>query len=132
MLRTLTTAGCVAVAALTAPTRRVGAQRISADDRAWNTSYVVLAGAFAVALWMDAAQTREAMRRGYEELNPILGRHPSVGQINTYTAMSGLTVLVGAAVAPPRVRPWVLGVALAVETLTITGNAKAGLALKFP
>src|SRR2546422_1105657 len=78
---------------------------------------------------MDAAQTREAVRRGYQELTPVLGPHPSVGRINSYTAAAGLGVLAAAAVAPRRARPWLLGAALAIETLAIAGNARAGLSL---
>src|SRR6266704_3751134 len=111
---------------------RIAAQRAQKDDRSWNTSHIALASAFSVALWIDASQTREAMRRGYRETNPILGPHPSVGQVNTYTAVAALTVLGAAAVVPARVRPWLLGVALAVETFAIAGNMRQGVALKFP
>jgi len=33
---------------------------------------------------------------------------------------------------PARVRPWLLGVALAVETFTIAGTVRQGVALRFP
>jgi len=108
------------------------AQHIAIDHRSWQASHLALAGAFAVALWIDATQTREAVRRGYEELNPVLGAHPSVGRVNTYTAMAALYVLGAAAVAPPRLRRWLLCGALAVEAWAIHSNARAGLAVKFP
>ena len=101
----------------------------------WRTSDVALAGAFVVALAIDAAQTRSIAQggwQGYREMNPILGPHPSVGQVNTYTAVAALTVLGAAAVVPARVRPWLLGVALAVETFTIAGTVRQGVALRFP
>ncbi len=118
---------------LAPPTLRVGATipaRVS-----WRASDVALAGAFVVALAIDAAQTRSIAQggwQGYREMNPILGPHPSVGQVNTYTAVAGLTVLGAAAVVPARVRPWLLGVALAVETFTIAGTVRQGVALRFP
>ena len=96
---------------------------------------MALAGAFVVALAIDAAQTRGLAQRGwqsYSETNPILGPRPSVGQVNTYTAVAGLSVLGAAAVVPARVRPWLLGAALAVETFTIAGNLRQGIALRFP
>ena len=111
---------------------RIAAQRAQKDGRSWNTSHIALASAFSVALWIDASQTREAMRRGYRETNPILGPHPSVGQVNTYTAVAGLTVLGAAAVLPPRVRPWLLGAALAVQAVTIRGSVQQGLPIRFP
>src|SRR2546425_8443634 len=101
----------------------------------WRASEVALAGAFVVALVIDAAQTRGLAQRGwqsYSETNPILGPRPSVGQVNTYTAVAGLSVLGAAAVVPARVRPWLLGAALAVETFTIAGNLRQGIALRFP
>ena len=118
---------------LAPPTLHVGATipaRVS-----WRASDVALAGAFVVALAIDAAQTRSIAQggwQGYREMNPILGPHPSVGQVNTYTAVAGLTVLGAAAVVPARVRPWLLGVALAVETFTIAGTVRQGVALRFP
>ena len=125
-------AAWVAATVITATPGRAAAQHIAGDHRSWHASHIALAGAFAIALWMDAAQTREAVRRGYQERNPVLGPHPSVGRINSYTAAAGLGVLAAAAVAPRRARPWLLGAALAIETLAIAGNARAGLSLKFP
>jgi hypothetical protein len=125
-------AASLAVAALAMSPRGAAAQRLSPDARSWSVPYLAIAGAFTVALWIDAAQTREALGRGYTELNPVLGPHPSAGRVNTYTAVAGLTVLGTAAAAPPRLRPWLLGAALAVETLAIAGNVHAGIAMKFP
>jgi hypothetical protein len=113
-------------------TQWAAAQRVSDEPHSWSMPYVALAGAFTVALWIDAAQTRDALRRGYAEANPVLGPHPSEGQVNTYTAVAGLTVLGVAAAAPPRLRPWLLGAALAVETYAIAGNVHAGIAMTFP
>jgi len=101
----------------------------------WKGSDVALASAFVVALATDAAQTRGLARRqwrGYRESNPILGAHPSVGQVNTYSVVTGLTVLGAAAAVSSRVRPWLLGAALAVETFTIGASVRQGVAVKFP
>ncbi len=101
---------------------------------AWNRSEIALAGAFAAALWIDAAQTRALARggwRGFRETNPILGPNPTVSQINAYTAVAGLTVLGAAAAVPARMRPWLLGAALAVETVTVAGTVQKGVAITF-
>jgi hypothetical protein len=108
------------------------AQQAPRDNRSWRTPHVALASAFAVALSIDAAQTREAMRRGYRETNPILGPHPSAGRVNTYSFFAGLTVVGAAAAVPARARPWILGVALAVETFAIAGTVRQGITIKFP
>jgi hypothetical protein len=125
-------AALVAVAAVSAFATPSAAQRRPQEDRSWRTAHVALASAFAVALEIDAAQTREAMRRGYREVNPLLGAHPSVGRVNSYTALAGLSVLATAAAVPARLRRWVLGVALAVETLTIAGTVREGIGIRLP
>lgn len=101
----------------------------------WTRSHTALAGAFAITLLIDAAQTRALARQGwpgFRESNPLLGDHPSVGQVNTYTALAGLSVLGAAAAVPPRVRPWLLGAALAVEAFTVGGSMRQGLPIRFP
>lgn len=119
----------VAFAVLPAP---LTAQEAPRAERGWTSGHIALATAFALSLEIDAAQTREAMRRGFRETNPILGQHPSEGQVNTYTAAAAIAVLGTASVVPARWRPWVLGVALAVETFTIAGTVREGISIRFP
>ena len=101
----------------------------------WRPSEVALAGAFTAALLIDAAQTRRLAAGGWRnhvETNPILGRRPSVGQLNTYTAVSGLVVLGVAAAAPKQARPWILGVALAAEACALVAVSRAGVPIRIP
>lgn len=101
--------------------------------RGWTSSHTALAGAFTVVLLVDAAQTRDLARRGwpgFREANPLLGPRPSVGQVNTYTVLAAAGILSAAAAAPPRLRPWLLGVALAVEAVTVGGSVRNGLPLR--
>ena len=100
----------------------------------WNRTHTALAGAFVVTLLMDAGQTRDLARRGwpgFREANPLLGERPSVGQVNTYTVVAGLTVLGAAAALPPKVRPWLLGAAIAVQAFTVAGSVRNGLPIRF-
>ena len=100
----------------------------------WSQTHTALAGAFVVTLLMDAAQTRDLARRGwpgFREANPLLGDRPSVGQVNTYTAIAGLSVLGAAAALPPKVRPWLLGAAIAVQAFTVAGSVQNGLPIRF-
>src|SRR5256714_2643099 len=86
--------------------------------RSWTASHTALASAFTVVLLVDAAQTRDLASRGwpgFREANPLLGPRPSVGQVNTYTALAAAGMMTAAAAAPPRVRPWLLGAALRSE-----------------
>jgi len=101
----------------------------------WTPSHTALASAFLVTLMIDAAQTRQLARQGwvdFRESNPLLGERPSVGRVNSYTALAGLSVLGAAAVLPPRVRPWLLGAAIAVQAFTIRGSLRQGLPIRFP
>jgi hypothetical protein len=52
--------------------------------------------------------------------------------VNSYTTLAGLGVLGAAAVAPPRLRPWLLGAAIAVQALTIGSSVRQGLPIRFP
>ena len=101
----------------------------------WSATDVTLAGAFTAALLIDAGQTRGLASdgwRSFRESNPILGPRPTVGQLDTYTAITGLAVLGTAAAVPPRVRPWVLGAAFAVEAITISRTTRRGVAIRLP
>ncbi|PYP26632.1 MAG: hypothetical protein DMD51_04800 [Gemmatimonadetes bacterium] len=100
----------------------------------WTQTDLALASAFTMALLVDAGQTRWLAKGGWHEFretNPILGPRPTVGQLNTYTAVCGLAVLGAAAAAPARVRPWLLAAALAVESFTIAGTTRQGIAIRF-
>ncbi|HVH68113.1 MAG TPA: hypothetical protein VM716_09620 [Gemmatimonadales bacterium] len=101
----------------------------------WNQTHTALAGAFVASLLIDAGQTRALARTGwsrFREANPLLGERPSEGRINTYTALAGLSVLGTAAALPPRLRSWLLGAAIAVQTLTISRSVREGLPITFP
>lgn len=101
----------------------------------WTSTHTALASAFTITLLIDAAQTRALARQGwngFRETNPLLGERPSVGRVNSYTALAGLSVLGAAAALPPRVRPWLLGAAFALEAFTIRGSARQGLPIRFP
>jgi len=101
----------------------------------WTPSHTALASAFVVTLLIDAGQTRQLARtgwQGFRESNPLLGERPSVGRVNGYTALAGLGVLGAAAVAPRRLRPWVLGAAIAVQAFTIRSSMRQGIPIRFP
>ena len=101
----------------------------------WRRSEIVMASVFAAALLIDASQTRRLAAGGwreYTESNPILGPRPSVGQVNTYTAVAGVSVLGLAAIAPKRARPWILGAALAVEVGTLAAMSRQGVGIRIP
>ncbi len=114
--------------------RQIEVRRTVPIRVSWGSRDLVLSSGFTAALLVDAAQTRRLARGGwadYRESNPVLGPRPSVGRVNTYTAVVGLTVLGVAAVAPKRARPWVLGAALVVEACTLTAMSHRGVSITF-
>jgi hypothetical protein len=114
--------------------RQIEVRRTVPIRVSWRSRDLALASGFTAALLLDAAQTRRLARSGwrdYHETNPILGPRPSVGRVNTYTAVVGLTVLGVAAAVPKRAPPWVLGVALAVEACTLAAMSQRGVAITF-
>ena len=51
----------------------------------WKTEHTALAIASSAAITTDWLLAANATRRGtFDEMNPFLGHHPSVGQLNTY------------------------------------------------
>ena len=97
---------------------------------AWSGTDVALASAFLATLWVDASQTRSLASQGwsgFRETNPLIGPRPSVGQINTYTAVAAVTTLGVAAVLRPRARRWWLATAFAVEALTVASTTRIGV-----
>ena len=135
VLRLRSTVGPLSSRAAVAVPPQLRAARTVPVRLGWSATDVTLASAFAAALLMDAGQTRGLARggwRGWRETNPILGPRPSVGQLDTYTAVTGLAVLGAAAAVPARVRPWLLGAAFAVEAFTIAGTVQRGVAIRLP
>jgi hypothetical protein len=123
------------VSAIKAGTRLALGHAVPTPRLAWGGSDLALAGAFTVGLLIDAAQTRGLARSGwtdFRESNPLLGTRPSVGRVNTYTAIAGLSVLGTAAALPHRLRPWLLGTAIAVQALTIGSSVRQGIPVRFP
>jgi hypothetical protein len=111
----------------------VGLDQVTGRLPRWSGMDVGLAGAFVTALWVDAAQTRSLARAGWKdfrESNPLLGRRPTEGQINTYTAVVAVTTLGVAAVLPRRARRWWLAGAAAVEGYTVAHTTRVGVAIR--
>jgi putative copper export protein len=68
--------------------------------------------------------------RDYRETNPVLGPRPTVGQVDTYTALAAVTTLGIASVMPPKTRRWFLAAASAVEVYALAGMAHAGVSIR--
>jgi len=102
------------------PSRRL----TGADYALLATSTTLLA-----ADWLTSVDAR---RRGRNpELNVLMGPHPSVGRLNTYTALGAIANLSVARISKPSLRRAVWIVVSAVEVRVILHNFALGYHLNF-
>ena len=124
----------VLLSALTAPISSQSQGHIKPHHGrwSWSAAEVALGGAFIAALWIDRRQTRNATAAGVRESSPIIGPHPSPGQVDTYTIMYSLVTLGTAAVAPRGGwRVGILAFNLGGETAAIQRHLAMGFAIRF-
>ena len=82
---------------------------------------------------MDWSQTQQITNNPmmYHEMNPILGRHPSLGLVNMYFPISiGLHALIAYALPKPYREVWQMGW-IGIETGMVVNNVSIGLRIKF-
>ena len=109
-------------AALSAPAR---ASDWTTTERAMLASALVLH----VADWSQTLQIADQPDRHFER-NPILGRHPSRGEVNAYFSATALA-LVLLADALPQYRRAFLGGWIAVQAVVVHNNLGIGLRIGF-
>lgn len=102
------------------------------SSQEWTEEQRVLAGILAVELVADWRTTRDIARsnwcyqpitrdHGCWELNPILGRYPSVNRIDNHFLVAGLIVYVLADMLPEH-RTRILGTLAVTEGLAVGNN----------
>ncbi len=101
------------------------------DD--WSLTDSVLATTAATAYVIDWRQTQSIARdpQRFYELNPLLGSHPSVGDVNRHFALNGLVVAGIAEALPHTYRDLYLGGVTVTEGLFARHNYKIGLRFAF-
>ena len=100
----------------------------------WERTDSILLGTSLATMAIDWGQTRDLARRPqppFTEANPFLGKHPSVGRVDTYftLVMAGTVGL--SAVLPLTYRRWFLGGLTVLETAVIIDNHHLGLRVRF-
>jgi hypothetical protein len=79
----------------------------AADHRRWTTTNTALELSLASGLLVDTMQTIHFLRQGEEEMNPILGRRPSVRALLVYDVVAlGLHAAVAYALPEPYRTMW--------------------------
>src|SRR6266550_4207989 len=110
------------------------AQRALKDHRFWAVPRV---NAQRASVWRLPGVASASPIRASVGLTVLSAPRPALPRLNwsqTDLTLAGaftVAVLVAAAVAPARVRPWLLGAALAVEAFTIAGTTQQGIAIRF-
>ena len=78
--------------------------------KGWNSRDSALLVAALAATYADTETTKELLKRGGEETNPLLGRHPSGSDLDKSAIASGAILAALAGVVPSRERKTMLGV----------------------
>lgn len=98
----------------------------------WTKEQKVMQGASIVLRTMDWGTTLDMVDRPeYYEANPVLGKHPSKGNINTYFAASMLLNYVLADYLPSKTRTYWLGLNIAISAVCVGNNYNIGLRMNF-
>ena len=100
----------------------------SARGADWSTTDKVLLGSFVTLQVVDVAQTKQVLKHGGYEMNPIFGKHPSDGSL-----VLGKVIVTGAvywiADTKPEYRTGLLIGATAIQAIVVRHNyigAQAG------
>lgn len=91
----------------------------------------VLMNAAIISDWGQTRYIADHPNIYWEETNPFLGRHPSMGKVNAWFVGS-LAVNNGIMVAlPKKYRPWYAGVVTAYEARLVVRNNSIGVKVDF-
>ena len=102
---------------------------------AWDWSDTAMESLYLAAHVADWGQTRDIAQQcgsgTYAETNPIIGRCPSVGRVNTYFFTTALIHAGVATMLPKKYRRLFQVGTLGMEIGYISNNAKIGLKVSF-
>ena len=99
----------------------------------WSNQDYILHGVFTVLTAVDMMQTLKIAREpdDYYERNPILGRHPSEGEVVGYFAAAWVAKTLVVHVLPAEWRPYAQAVAISVSLGCVVNNFSIGLGFGF-
>jgi hypothetical protein len=99
----------------------------------WETTDVVFEGVYLTLHAVDWGQTLDIASRGdrYHERNPLLGRHPTRGEVNTYFALTAAAHVALAHWLEPPYRAYFQLFTIALEASVTAANYRIGLRTAF-
>ena len=99
----------------------------------WTKNQKILQGTSTALHMIDWGQTLNIADEPdkYEEMNPIIGKHPSRSRVNTYFALSGLAKIAIAHIMPSEHRKWWLGFNIMISGYCVQNNYRIGVRMNF-
>src|SRR5207249_4857969 len=96
------------------------------NSRTWTTANKALGASSLLAILADVLTTHAGLARGATEANPVLGRRPTAGTVNTMAGLGALANLGIGALLPSKARNWWLGGMTGLELLLALHNSRMG------
>ena len=95
----------------------------------WSDMQTASGVALGTLLVVDYLQTRQIAKQPetYTEMNVILGKHPSIGKVNSYFAASAILGYIALDTLPADMRSWALGAGIVLELAVTAHNNTMGL-----
>ena len=95
----------------------------------WSEAQQASGIALGTLLVVDYLQTRQIAKQPelYYEINPVLGKHPSLGTVNTYFAGAAILGYLALDALPSDMRSWALGAGIVLELAVTAHNNTIGL-----
>ena len=100
---------------------------------AWNKNDTYREVAWQTIHIIDWGQTLDIARNpdSYHEFNLILGRHPSVGRVNTYMVLSSVGHVTISVLLPDKVRKYWQWITIGTLGACVVNNFSIGLKVRF-
>ena len=90
--------------------------------RPWTKAETIVLGASCLAAVADAYTTTRALDNGCEEMNPLIGKHPSDGAVIVFMGITQAATIIVAHYWPD-FRLWILGFKTAVNGAAAARNS---------
>lgn len=95
----------------------------------WSEDQQASGIALGTLLIVDYLQTRQIAKQPeiYHEINPVIGKHPSISTVNTYFAGVAILGYLALDALPSDMRSWTLGAGIVLELTVTAHNNTIGL-----
>ncbi len=95
----------------------------------WTEQDLIIEGTYYILKWIDWRQTRFIAKnpRHWHEVNPILGRHPSVSMVDKYFLITTVLHTAITHYLPKKYRIWWQGITIAGSGAFVGWNFSVGI-----